>query len=105
MNLRRASAIVLRYYFLLSDSGMRVIQIFVWSALDIVLWGFITKYLASISATFAFVPAFLGAVMLWEFLSRVQQGISTPFLEDVWSRNLLNFFASPLRVCMMSTAS
>jgi ABC-2 type transport system permease protein len=26
------------------------------------------------------------------------QGVSTPFLEDVWSRNLLNFFASPLTI-------
>jgi ABC-2 type transport system permease protein len=32
------------------------------------------------------------------FFTRSQQGISTPFMEDIWSRNLLNFFASPLTI-------
>jgi ABC-2 type transport system permease protein len=31
-------------------------------------------------------------------MSRVMQGITTAFLEDVWSRNFLNLFASPLSV-------
>ena len=38
----------------------------------------------------------LGAVLLWDFMTRVMQGITTAFLEDVWSRNFLNLFASPL---------
>ena len=63
------------------------------------LWGFITRYLNSVSgARFNFVPAMLGAVLLWDFLARVMQGITTAFLEDVWSRNFLNLFASPLSV-------
>jgi len=40
----------------------------------------------------------LGAVLLWDFMARVMQGITTAFLEDVWSRNFLNLFASPLSV-------
>jgi ABC-2 type transport system permease protein len=31
-------------------------------------------------------------------MARVMQGITTAFLEDVWSRNFLNLFASPLSV-------
>jgi ABC-2 type transport system permease protein len=31
-------------------------------------------------------------------MTRVMQGITTAFLEDVWSRNFLNLFASPLSV-------
>jgi ABC-2 type transport system permease protein len=45
-----------------------------------------------------FVPALLGAVLLWDFFSRVMQGVSTTFLEDVWSRNFLNLFATPLSI-------
>jgi ABC-2 type transport system permease protein len=40
----------------------------------------------------------LGAVLLWDFMARIMQGITTAFLEDVWSRNFLNLFASPLSV-------
>jgi len=38
----------------------------------------------------------LGAVLLWDFCSRVMHGVTTAFLEDVWSRNFLNLFATPL---------
>jgi ABC-2 type transport system permease protein len=31
-------------------------------------------------------------------MARIMQGITTAFLEDVWSRNFLNLFASPLTV-------
>jgi ABC-2 type transport system permease protein len=37
-------------------------------------------------------------VLLWDFMARVMQWITTAFLEDVWSRNFLNLFASPLSV-------
>jgi ABC-2 type transport system permease protein len=97
--LRRTSALLLRQYYLLRGSPARVVPLFSWVAIDIILWGFITRYLNSVSgARFNFVPAMLGAVLLWDFMARVMQGITTAFLEDVWSRNLLNLFASPLSV-------
>jgi ABC-2 type transport system permease protein len=99
MNFRRLFAITYRYFLLLRDNFTRSFQILVWALLDIVLWGFITKYLDSIgNPGFSFVPILLGAVTLWAFMSRAMQGVSTPFLEDVWSRNLLNIFASPLTI-------
>src|SRR4051812_26053072 len=99
MNLRRSQAIALRYLLLLKDNPTRSFQIIIWSLLDILLWGFLTKYLDSVGAAgFSFVPVLLGAVVLLSFFTRSQQGMSTPFLEDVWSRNLLNYFASPLSI-------
>ena len=35
----------------------------------------------------------LGAVLLWDFFSRVMHGVTTTFFEDVWSRNFLNLFS------------
>lgn len=99
MSLRRVAALLLRQFYLLRGSPARVVPLFAWVAIDIVLWGFITRYLNQVSAArFNFVPAMLGAVLLWDFMARVMQGITTAFLEDVWSRNFLNLFASPLSV-------
>jgi ABC-2 type transport system permease protein len=99
MNFRRLFAISYRYFLLLRDNFTRSFQIVVWALLDVVLWGFITKYLDSLgTANFSFVPVLLGAVTMWAFMSRSMQGVSTPFLEDVWSHNLMNFFASPLTI-------
>jgi len=99
MSTRRIYAVFLRQMYLLRGNPVRWVQLFVWAVIDIILWGFITKYLNAVgNASFSFVPVLLGAVVLWDFLSRVQQGVTMPFLEDVWAKNFLNIFASPLKV-------
>jgi ABC-2 type transport system permease protein len=97
MSRRRIGAIVLRQVYLMRGSAARIIPLFAWVAVDMVLWGFITRYLNMITrAGFDFVPTLLGAVLLWDYFARVMQGVTTTFLEDVWSRNFLNLFATPL---------
>ncbi len=98
MNFRRASAIVLRIFYLMRGSFTRVFPLFAWAAIDIILWGFITRYLDQVQSTFNFVSTLLGAVLLWDFFTRAMFGISTSFFEDVWSRNFLNIFATPLKI-------
>ena len=99
MKLRPIAGIVLRQVYLLRGSPVRVFPMVTWVAIDIVLWGFITRYLNSVSGSGVdFVPALLGGVLLWDFCTRIMQGVSTAFLEDVWSRNFLNLFASPLSI-------
>jgi ABC-2 type transport system permease protein len=80
-------------------SFARVLPLFAWVAVDMVLWGFLTRYLNSVSHSgLDFVPTLLGAVLLWDFFTRVMHGVTTAFLEDVWSRNFLNLFATPLSI-------
>ena len=94
---QRVFAVVLRQYYLLRGSLARVLPLFAWVAIDMVLWGFMTKYLNSVTSHgMDFVPTLLGAVLLWDFFIRVMQGVTMAFFEDVWSRNFLNFFATPL---------
>ena len=99
MRLSRIAAILLRQFYLLRGSPARVLPIFSWIAIDMILWGFITRYLNTFTGSrFNFVPTLLGAVLLWDFFIRVMQGVTLAFFEDVWSRNFLNFFATPLSV-------
>ncbi len=99
MNRSRVGAVVLRILYLYRGSPQRVFPIFVWVAVDILMWGFLTRYLNAVSrGPLDFVPALLGAVLLWDFLTRVMQGVTMAFFEDVWSRNFLNLFATPLRI-------
>ncbi|AKJ03765.1 ABC-2 type transport system permease protein [Archangium gephyra] len=99
MAFNRAAAIVLRQFYLIRGSPSRIFPLFVWVAIDMVLWGFMSRYLNSVTAPgLDFVPALLGAVLLWDFLTRVMQGVTMAFFEDVWSRNFLNIFATPLSI-------
>lgn len=72
-------------------------ELFYWPFLDLVVWGFISLYLMQFGKNLPnFVAFLLGALILWDILFRSQQGISVSFLEDIWARNLLNLFVSPL---------
>ncbi len=99
MNSTRIYAIFIRQVLLVWHNKTRFVNIFLWFGLDILLWGFTTTYLNTLGyAAFDFVPVLLGAVILWSFLTAVQQGVMRAFFEDVWSHNFLNLFASPLTV-------
>ena len=99
MRWRPIVAIVLRQFYLMRGSPARLFPLVMWVAVDILLWGFITKFLATVAEPgFNFVSTLLGAVLLWDFFGRVMLGVTTAFFEDVWSRNFLNIFATPLRI-------
>jgi len=99
VSLRRVLAVVIRHFYLIRGSLSRVLPLFIWAGIDIVLWGFITRYLQSTGGfRFSVVTTLLGAVLLWDFQARVMQGVTMTFFEDVWSRNFLNVFASPLKL-------
>jgi len=107
----RIWAIFTRHFYLYKRSLSRWMAIFYWPLIDLFVWGFITVYLrkseslAAVGKPVSFVMAFLGALLLWDILFRSQQGISITFLEEVWSRNLLNLFVSPLRPIEFLTAA
>ncbi len=94
----RASAMVMRYTYLIQGSIPRVLDLWYWPTLQMVMWGFITTFLTQNSSFFA--QAFgvlLGAVMLWDVMFRGQMGFALSFFEEIWSRNLGHLLVSPLR--------
>jgi len=99
MNVGRIGGLLTRHLYLYKRSFARLLEIFYWPFLDLVVWGFITLYLAQQgSQLHGAVTFFLGALILWDVLFRAQQGIALSFLEEMWARNLMNLFASPLTI-------
>ena len=97
-SLRRISALVLRYAYLLMGSWARLLELAYWPSVQIVLWGFIAKHFAG-QTSFAenAAGALLAAVLLWDILFRGQLGYTVSFMEELWARNLGQLFISPLR--------
>jgi ABC-2 type transport system permease protein len=97
--MRPIAGILLRQLYLFRSSPVRLLPTFAWVAIDIVVWGFLSRYLNTVSGGHVdFVPSLLGAVLFWDFFTRIMQGVTTAFFEDVWSRNFLNLFATPLSI-------
>lgn len=99
MNPRVLGSIALRYFWLYTRHPVRVVELVFWPLMQLLVWGFLTKYLQSQGGgDFPHTITYLiGAIILWDALFRSQQGVAISFLEDVWTRNLLNVFAAPVR--------
>jgi ABC-2 type transport system permease protein len=101
---QRIYAILLRHLYILRGSISRLVEIIYWPSIQMILWGFISRFFAvsnpgggpSSMGTAAF-GTLLGAVLLWDMLFRTQLGVTLSYLEEVWARNLGHLFVSPLR--------
>lgn len=96
----RIYAVLIRHLYILRGSKARVIEIIYWPSVQMILWGFISRFFATTNASNLGVQAFgvlLGAVLLWDMLFRTQLGVTLSYLEEVWARNLGHLFVSPLR--------
>jgi ABC-2 type transport system permease protein len=94
----RVWAMTLRYVYLVRGSWPRILEMFYWPAVQLILWGFISQFFATNSSWVAQASGvLLGAVLLWDVLFRGQLGVSLAFFEELYSRNLGHLFVSPLR--------
>jgi ABC-2 type transport system permease protein len=95
---RRIGAMIRRHLYLLRGSWPRVLELAYWPTVQMILWGFITKFLLGHAEFLAEAAGlFLSAVLLWDVLFRSQLSVSLLFMEEMWSRHLGHLFVSPLR--------
>lgn len=98
-SLRRVRALIRRHAYLLLKSWPRLVSMAYYPTVTMVLWAFLTLYLAPSNRFLTDAPGFfIGAVLLWDVLFRGQLGVSLTFIEEMYSRNLGNLFVSPLRL-------
>lgn len=95
---QRIGALALRYFYLLRGSWIRVVELAYWPTVQMVLWGFISLYLAGHSELLSQATGLLLAgVLLWDVLFRSQLGLSVVFFEELHARNLGQLLISPLQ--------
>lgn len=98
MNLRVIKALLLKQAFIYSRSTFRTLDLFFWPVMDLLIWGFVTVYMLRVGNTLpSMVTFFISAAILWNVLYRAHQVMTVGFLTELWARNLLNIFASPIR--------
>ena len=93
----RISAVMLRQIYLYKRTLHRWLEAVYWPVLDITLWGFLASYIEDTDPQSRIGFGLLGALISWDILFRAQQSVSVGFLEDMWSRNVLNVWSTPIR--------
>ena len=94
----RVRTVVRRHRYVLWRSPHRWFEIAVFPVVDVLLWGSLGAFVAQENdSSRASTPYLLAGIMLFHFLFQSQIAVSTGFLEETWTRNLLNMMTTPLR--------
>lgn len=103
MSISRILAIALRHYYLALHQLDRMLGIIYYPTMSLILWGFVSRYVnqvqSSILASFL-----LGGLILWTIFESTDTDIGLSFMFDVWERNIVNIFASPISLLEYMTA-
>lgn len=99
MNFDRINAVIWRHLYNFRHSLDRLMDTFYWPAMDILLWGITSSYIQNSGTQLPLVlTTILSGLVLWMAVYRSQYEITVNLLEELWSTNLVNIFATPLTV-------
>jgi ABC-2 type transport system permease protein len=94
---QRMWAVSLRHMRQMYKDVTRLIHIFYWPLLDLLVWGFTARW---VQLSYTHEPRFaltmLAAIVAWQLVVRASMDVSVHLLEDIQDQNIVNLFASPL---------
>ena len=98
MSWLRVRSIAKRHAYVLRRSPHRLYDITIWPLVDVLLFGSLGVFLSEAEGGQAAAYGYLLAgIVLWHVVYQSQIALSTGFLEETWSRNLLNLMVTPLK--------
>ena len=99
MSFNRMYGLFLRHFFLIKSSFPRILDLIYWPSIQIILWGFISKFFSIYSDYYNnTVGIILTCAILYDFLFRSSISFNMLFLEEIWSRNFTNLFIAPMKI-------
>ena len=99
MNFNRMYGLFLRHFFLIKSSFPRILDLIYWPSIQIILWGFISKFFSTYSDYYSnTLGVILTCAILYDILFRSSISFNMLFLEEIWSRNFTNLFIAPLKL-------
>ena len=99
MNLNKMYGLFLRHFFLIKSSLPRILDLIYWPTIQIILWGFISKFFSIYSNYYNdALGVILTCAILYDILFRSSISFNMLFLEEIWSRNFTNLFIAPLKL-------
>lgn len=106
MSIQRIFAIVLRHIYVWPRGIERFMWSVGWPLVELLIWGLTTNYLMqNLQLRFSFTTFILGAIIFWGITTRAQLEMSINFLEEIWNKNIINIFSTPLTIKEFLTAT
>lgn len=98
LNLNLVIGITMRYFYSWRHNLDRLSDSFYWPAMDLLLLGLMSVYIKNTSAFPEVVLVILTGLIFWMVIWRSQYEIAINLLTEMWDKNLVNIFSSPIRI-------
>ncbi len=99
ISINRIYAMIYRYTVNMRHNFDRMSDMFYWPAMDLFVWGLTGRYFSELSSDpKQTMLILLTGLIFWIVVWRAQYEITTNLLAEMWDQNLVNIFASPLKV-------
>lgn len=96
MKLHRIYAVIRRHFMLTFRRADRIINVFYWPFLNIVLWGITSMWMAQQANNQNVITMILSGLILWQVVFRVNLETAKGLFEELLSHNVVNLFSTPL---------
>ena len=96
INFNRVWAMVYRYTLDLIHRYDRLTDMFYWPFLDLVLWGLTGLFFIQSSNNPHTLTIMITGLIFWLVVWRAQYEITVNLLTEIWDKNIVNIFVSPL---------
>jgi len=98
MKTHRIYALILRFFYLFRHSYDRIGDAFYWPTIDLMIWGLTSSFFMTFAPNAPqIILIVLSGHMFWLIVWRAQYEITVNLLEELWNKNLINIFVSPIK--------
>lgn len=99
MNWTRIGAIVQKFWYSTQRDIFRIFDIFFWPVVELFIWGIFSVFISKMTLEGVnLITILLGGIVLWTFFTRASKDISLAMIDELWSRNFINLFSTPLHI-------
>ncbi|MBU1117522.1 ABC transporter permease [Patescibacteria group bacterium] len=106
MSARRIFILWRHYIYSIKRNKGRLVDIFVWPVLELLVFGFTANFLNQEiqNEAIKLMAILLGSLVFWHFFAKISGEVYQQLFDDVLSKNLKNIIMSPVRVGEMIIA-
>lgn len=99
MKSHRIWAVVVRHTYEARRNVDRITDMVYWPIINVIMWGFFTTYLGhGLGMQPDVIKFVLAATIIWGLFYSFQRDLAVGFLDELWSRNLIDLFSTPLTI-------
>ncbi len=98
MNFSHIRGVFLKYYYSLIKGPHQLSDLFYWPLIDILLWGLTSVWIQRQNDIPQLPLILMTALIFWQVAWRGSIDISFNLLQELWHRNLVNLFSTPLKI-------